>query len=225
MVHAYYIMNIALVINKKMENLVISSWLSIWLLLWLVYCICPQFRPGLVTVSEWYLTMKVGGTLCCESFNQLSHLATVFLSCILWVFLLWLLYYIKKTSERAVSCFTWKRLWITLSWFRRLTQGLWLEEWKQTWIENVTHLLLGPENPEACVTGGFPVFNSIKKTETKLHGSWLFTSFNECSSRLSFFVSLPVFKGLAVKSADGITYSYKPWSRHLSRMLFPPNYT
>lgn len=74
------------------------------------------------------------------------------------------------------------------------------------------------------MTGGFPVFNRIKKIETKQHGSWLFTSFNECSSRLGPFVNLPVFKGLAVKSADGITYSYKPWSRHLSRMLVPPNY-
>lgn len=74
------------------------------------------------------------------------------------------------------------------------------------------------------MTGGFPVFNSIKKIETKQHGSWLFTSFNECSSRLGSFVRLPVFKGLAVKSADGITYSYKPGSGHLSRMLLPPNY-
>lgn len=74
------------------------------------------------------------------------------------------------------------------------------------------------------MTGGFPVFNSIKKIETKQHGSWLFTSFNECSSRLGSFVCLPDFKGLAVKSADVITYSYKPWSRHLSRMVFLPNY-
>lgn len=33
-------------------------------------------------------------------------------------------------------------------------------------------------------------------------------------------LSVSVFKGLAMKSVDGITYSYKPWSRHLSRMLF-----
>lgn len=74
------------------------------------------------------------------------------------------------------------------------------------------------------MTGGFPVFNRIKKIETKQHGSWLFASFNECSSRLGPFINLPVFKGLAVKSADDITYSYEPWSRHLSRRLFPPNY-
>lgn len=31
--------------------------------------------------------------------------------------------------------------------------------------------LSGPENPRACMSGRFPVFNSIKKIETKQHGS------------------------------------------------------
>lgn len=74
------------------------------------------------------------------------------------------------------------------------------------------------------MTGGFPVFNRIKKIETKQHGSWLFASFNECSSRLGPFINLPVFKGLAVQVR---MVSHTLMNHGVDICLggfFPPNY-
>lgn len=63
-VHAYYTMNIVLVISGKIE--IFSDFLliiSIWMLLWLVYLCLSSFRLRLVSASEWYLTIEVGGTV------------------------------------------------------------------------------------------------------------------------------------------------------------------